>query len=93
VAADLIADIPNPPSPGSYPSTRTVLDAHAGIVCDRMSGRTDTPIGNDLIAEHFVIALRAEAPDVAHPVADALPLVTVAANLGELQLLYPVPVR
>lgn len=91
VAADLIADIPAPPSAGSYPSTRTVLDAHAGIVCDRMSGRTDTPIGNDLIAEHFVIALRAEAPDAAHPVADALPLVTVAANLGELQLLYPVP--
>ena len=25
------------------------------------------------------------------PVADALPLVTVAANLGELELLYPVP--
>jgi len=24
-------------------------------------------------------------------VADALPLVTVAANLGELQLLYPAP--
>ena len=91
-AADLIADIPAPPSAGSYPNTRTVLDAHAAIVCDRMSGRTDKPIGDALITEHFVIALRAEAPQTERPVADALPLVTVAANLGELELLYPVPV-
>lgn len=91
-AADLIADIPAGPTPGSYPNTRSVLDAHAAIVCDRMSGRTDAPIGGLLIAEHFVIALRAEAAEAAHPVADALPLVTVAANLGELELLYPAPV-
>ena len=57
-----------------------------------MSGRTDKPIGDALITEHFVIALRAEAPQTERPVADALPLVTVAANLGELELLYPVPV-
>ncbi len=89
-AADLIADIPKPPAAGSYPSTRAVLDAHAAIICDRMSGRTRTPIGTGLIIEHFVIALRAEAAAATHPVADALPLVTVAANLGELELLYPV---
>jgi len=87
--ADLIADIPAPPSPGSYPNTRTVLDAHAAIVSDRMSGRTNVPIASVLITEHFVIALRAEAAAAEHPVADALPLVTVAANLGELELLYP----
>ena len=91
-AADLIADIPAPPSPGSYPNTRTVLDAHAAIVSDRMSGRTTSPIAGVLITEHFVIALRAEAAATEHPVADALPLVTVAANLGELELLYPVTV-
>ncbi len=91
-AADLIADIPGPPTPGSYPNTRTVLDAHAAIVCDRMSGRTSAPIAGVLITEHFVIALRAEAAATEHPVADALPLVTVAANLGELELLYPAPI-
>ena len=91
-AADLIADIGDPPDPGSYPSTQTVLDTHAGIVCARMSGRTTEPIGDALIAEPFVTALRADARAAPHPVADALPLVTVAANLGELELLYPAPV-
>ena len=38
-----------------------------------------------------MIALRAEAGEAEHPVGDALPLVTVAANLGELELLYPKP--
>lgn len=66
-----------------------MLDAHAAIVSDRMSGRTNVPIASVLITEHFVIALRAEAAAAEHPVADALPLVTVAANLGELELLYP----
>ena len=70
-AADLIADIPAPPA-GSYPNTRTVLDAHAAIVSDRMSGRTTSPIAGVLITEHFVIALRAEAAH-RNPVADALP--------------------
>lgn len=90
-AADLIADIPAPPPPGSYPHTRTVLDAHAKLVSDRMTGRTEEPLGNNLIAEQFVLALRAESATAERPVADALPLVTVAANLGELQLLYPAP--
>ena len=61
-------------------------------MCDRRSGRSDKPIGDARITEQFVIALRAEAPQTERPVADALPLVTVAANLGELELLYPVPV-
>ena len=52
-AADLIADIPAPPTPGSYPQTRTVLDAHATLVCDRMSGRTDKPIGGAPITRAF----------------------------------------
>jgi uncharacterized membrane protein YccC len=89
-AADLIADIPDRPSHASYPNTRTVLDAHAALVSDRMSGRTDRPLADTLVTEHFVTALRAEAAAAEHPVADALPLVTVAANLGELELLYPV---
>lgn len=56
-----------------------------------MSGRTDQPIGDEPLTADFVLALRTEAPAQSHPVADALPLVTVAANLGELELLYPMP--
>jgi uncharacterized membrane protein YccC len=91
IAADLIADVPPGPDPHAYPRTRAVLDKHSALVCNRMSGRTDTPIGADAIAADFVLALRTEAPAEHHPVADALPLVTVAANLGELELLYPAP--
>ncbi|MCV7194419.1 FUSC family protein [Mycolicibacterium brumae] len=79
-AADLIADIPEPPTPGAYPNTRAVLDAYANCICDRMLGYNT---GIDL-AERFVIALRAESADTRRPISDALPLVTVAANLGEL---------
>ncbi|WP_197383325.1 FUSC family protein [Mycolicibacterium mengxianglii] len=89
IAADLIADIANPPHPDAYPRARAVLDRHTALVSDRMSGRTDTPIGADAIVADFVGALRTEAPSENRPVADALPLVTVAANLGELELLYP----
>jgi hypothetical protein len=88
-AADLIADIPEPPSAGSYPKTRTVLDAHATTVCERMSGRNAGASGDTPITGDFVTALRADADNARHPVADALPLVAVAANLGELELLYP----
>jgi hypothetical protein len=85
--ADLIADIEDPPPTLSYLRTRAILDEHADLVCERMSGQSgllgDTPISTD-----FVIALRADARTEDHPVANALPLVTVAAHLGELELLY-----
>lgn len=90
-AADLITDIPAPPSPGSYPRTREVLDTHAALVADRMSGASDQPLPATALVHDFVCALRAESSQAAHPVADALPLVTVAANIGELELLYPAP--
>ncbi|MET0700004.1 MAG: FUSC family protein [Mycobacterium sp.] len=91
-AADLIADIKEPPPTLSYLRARAVLDEHADLVCERMSGRIDsldgTPISTD-----FVVALRTEAHREKHPVAYALPLVTLAAHLGELELLYaPKPV-
>ena len=41
------------------------------------------------ISDDFVLALRAEAGDGEMAVSAALPLVTVAANLGELELTYP----
>jgi hypothetical protein len=40
-----------------------------------------------------VLGLRAESDGSELSVAAALPLVTVAASLGELELLYPKPVR
>jgi hypothetical protein len=76
-----------------------VLEAHAEAICARLTGDR----GRDLesISDDFVLALRADAPTVGTPpgrraggelaVSAALPLSTVAANLGELELLYPHP--
>ncbi|MGV0791215.1 FUSC family protein [Mycolicibacterium sp. XJ1819] len=85
--AELIADV-NPPPLGVYPASRSVLEAHAETVCSRLtgqdSGRAPVPISDD-----FVVALRAEATDDDLAVAAALPLLSVAAHLGHLELLYP----
>jgi uncharacterized membrane protein YccC len=86
-AADLIADIAQPPPTLSYLRARAVLDAHADLVCERMSGRIDTLEGTP-ISTDFVIAVRADAHREEHPIAHALPLVALAAQLGELELLY-----
>jgi uncharacterized membrane protein YccC len=85
-AAELIADVVPPPL-GVYPCTRDVVEAHASVVCDLVTGRgagARQPISDD-----FVKALRSEAADDDLAVPAALPLVTVAAHLGELELLYP----
>ena len=72
----------------SYPAARAVLEEHTRRICARISGTADpdatehTPISDD-----FVLALRAEAPGGTLSVEAALPLVTVAASLGELELL------
>jgi uncharacterized membrane protein YccC len=84
-AAELITDVVPPPL-GVYDQTRAVLEAHTDAVCGQITGGavgTPTPISDD-----FVTALRAEATDDDLAVAAALPLVTVAAHLGELELLY-----
>ncbi len=84
-AAELIADVVPPPL-GVYPKTRDVLEAHAEAICERLGGAQTalSPITDD-----FVLALRAEATGGDLAISAALPLVTVAANLGELELLYP----
>jgi uncharacterized membrane protein YgaE (UPF0421/DUF939 family) len=87
-AADLIADVVPPPL-GVYPRTREVLEAHAESVCERLTG-ADTVVRGP-ISDDFVLALRAESPDDDLAISAALPLVTVAASLGELELLYPAP--
>jgi hypothetical protein len=90
-AADLITDIPTPPPLGTYPRVREVIERHVDAIRDRLSGRIGT--GDDWapIGEEFVIALRAEASGEM-AIAAAMPLVTVAAAIGELELVYPHPV-
>ena len=88
-AADVIADIVPPPL-SVYPRAREVLEMHAEAVCERLAGTelsgTWAPISDD-----FVLALRAESAGDELAVSAALPLVTVAAYLGELELIYPRP--
>jgi hypothetical protein len=90
-AAELISDVVPPPLT-AYPRVREVLERHTNAIRERLEGRR--PV-HDLgpIADDFVLALRAEAGDSDLSIRAALPLVTVAANLGELELLYPEPVR
>ncbi len=88
-AAELIADVVPPPLT-VYPRVREVLEMHTAAIRERLHGRR--PV-HDLgpISDDFVLALRAEAGDNELAIRAALPLVTVAANLGELELLYPEP--
>ena len=90
-AAELIADVVPPPL-AAYPRVRTVLQAHATSVCERLGG-TDTSQEHGPISDDFVLGLRADSDGSELSVSAALPLVTVAASLGELELLYPEPVR
>ena len=85
-AAELIADVVPPPL-GVYPRTRDVLEAHAEAICTRLTRDADQPL--ESISDDFVLALRADAPDDDLAVSAALPLTAMAANLGELELLYP----
>jgi hypothetical protein len=97
-AAELIADVVPPPL-GVYPRTREVLEAHADAICARLTGDPGREL--ESISDDFVLTLRADATTVGAPpprraggelaVSAALPLSTVAANLGELELLYPHP--
>ena len=75
-----------------FPTTRmqaeTIWDnmlAVSGKLNGKMFGRSVFPP----ISDDLVIALRAEATDDELAVAAALPLVTAAAHIGELELLYP----
>jgi hypothetical protein len=90
-AAELIADVVPPPL-AVYPRTRQVLSTHAETICERLES-LEHIADHGPISDDFVLALRAEASGDALSVSAALPLVTVAANLGELELLYPEPAR
>jgi uncharacterized membrane protein YccC len=87
-AAELIADVVPPPL-GVYPQTREVLESHAEAICARLIGEPGRELQS--ISDDFVLALRADATGDDLAVSAALPLTTTAANLGELELLYPHP--
>lgn len=96
-AAELIADVVPPPL-GVYPRTRDVLESHTEAICGRLIGGPARDL--ESISDDFVLALRADATGVGATrirregglaVSAALPLTTAAANLGELELLYPHP--
>ncbi|BBY81041.1 fusaric acid resistance protein [Mycolicibacterium pulveris] len=98
-AAELIADVVPPPL-GVYDQTKAVLETHAKVVTERITGSSQESLPP--ISDDFVMTLRAEAAQVETlqfkadrpgngdlAVAAALPLVTVAAHLGGLELFYP----
>ncbi|MDN4516457.1 MULTISPECIES: FUSC family protein [Mycolicibacterium] len=90
-AADLVADIPTPPPLGTYPSVRAVVESHADAICERVAGRADPEHSWEPISDDFVRALRSEARGDDLGLSAALPLLTAAAALGELELIYPRP--
>jgi uncharacterized membrane protein YccC len=82
-ASDTIADINTPLPLSAYPHARAVLEVHADSVRARLAGVTDRNWGP--VGDEFVLALRAEFTGDAAAVDAALPLVTIAANLRELE--------
>jgi uncharacterized membrane protein YccC len=83
-AADLIADITWPPPLTAYPRAKRVLEAHTDALCGGSRHPARPPVSDDLVP-----ALRAESTGDEAAIAAALPLVTVAANIGELELVAP----
>lgn len=87
--ADLIADIV-PPPPDIYPRTRRVLERRTEALCARLEsdGPASDPASDPdtAMSDEFVRTLRAEAATTPGAQNAALPLVTVAANIGELEL-------
>jgi uncharacterized membrane protein YccC len=88
-AADLIAHVTSPPPLSAYPRARKVLEVHADAICARVAGQVDSTQIPPPISDDLVPALRAESTGDDAAVDSALPLIMVAANVGELELIYP----
>lgn len=86
--ADIIADVV-PPPPGVYPRTRNVLEQRTAALCARLGDPGPTADLAVPMSDEFVRTLRSEAATTPGAELAALPLVTVAANIGELELVYP----
>ncbi len=87
-SADLIADIVPPPA-GLYPLTRKLLERRTEALCARLESDGPAADPQSVMSDEFVRTLRAEAATTPGAQDAALPLVTVAANIGELELTYP----
>jgi len=68
----------------AYPRAKAVLEAHTDALCGGSGHPAWPPVSDDLVP-----ALRAESTGDEAAIAAALPLVTVAANIGELELVSP----
>lgn len=90
-AADLIADIPTPPPLTAYPAARAVLESHTDTICTQLADGSAPDAVPVPISDELVPALRAESSGDELAVSAALPLVAVAASLGELELIYHRP--
>ena len=86
LTADMIADVRTLPPPGTYPTARALLEAHLAFATEQISGRGDTT-GRPLAGE-IARALRAEATAQSEAVESAQPLITVAANLEQLEIVW-----
>ena len=86
--AEVIADIATPPPLLAYPRAREILEMHAGAVAERVAGVSDKSWPP--ISDEFVVALRAGSSGDEAAVNAALPLVAVAANLGEIGVDVPI---
>jgi hypothetical protein len=84
LTADMIADIRTLPPTGAHPSARAVLEARLEFVIKQISGHSDT--SSQPVTGEFIRALRADATAHGEAVEAAQPLVTVAANLAQLEL-------
>jgi uncharacterized membrane protein YgaE (UPF0421/DUF939 family) len=85
LAADMIADVRTLPPSGAYPSARALLEAHLEFVTERFSEHGD-PSSPPMVGD-VAVALRAEPPDQDDAIEAAQPMVTVAANLVQLELI------
>ena len=88
LTADMIADIRTLPPTGAYPSARALLEAHLEFATNQVFGRVEEI--NRPIAGEFARALRVEATDQGEAVEAAQALVTVAANLAQLEMVTAV---
>lgn len=87
--ADLIADIVPPPK-GVYPRTRILLEQRTATLCAHLEQDPDATPPPREMSDEFVSTLRTEAATTPAAEDAALPLVSVAANIGELEMIYPV---
>ncbi|MCV7032010.1 FUSC family protein [Mycobacterium sherrisii] len=86
LTSDVIAEVPPAQPRSAYANARAVLEAHARSMSAKLRGESVHPPRP--IIDEFVPALRCDGAR-GDAVDAALPLVTVAAGLGELELSYP----